>query len=86
MRAIEAQRPLVRAANDGVSALVGERGQVLAQAGEFQRTVLRGTVQPRAGLPPYARVGNALIVVLALLGTGIALAREPRRWRRRPPP
>ena len=29
MRAIEAQRPLVRAANDGISALVGAHGEVL---------------------------------------------------------
>jgi apolipoprotein N-acyltransferase len=85
MRAIEAQRPLVRAANDGISALVGARGEVLAQAVEFKSTVLRGTVQPRAGLPPYARLGNALVVVLALLGAAMACAQEPSRWRRRPP-
>ena len=86
MLAIEAQRPLVRAANDGVSALVGARGEVLARASEFERMVLRGTVQPRAGLPPYARLGNALVVVLALLGTGMAAAQESRRWRLRSPP
>jgi apolipoprotein N-acyltransferase len=80
MRALEAQRPLVRAANDGISALVGPRGEVLAQASEFQRMVLRGTVQPRAGLPPYARTGNVFIVVLALLGVGIAAARRRRHW------
>jgi apolipoprotein N-acyltransferase len=86
MRAIEAQRPLVRAANDGISALVGAHGEVLARAHEFERTVLRGTVQPRAGLPPYARLGNALIVVLALLGTALAAVQERRRWRLGPPP
>jgi len=86
MRAIEAQRPLVRAANDGISALVGMRGEVLAQATEFKSMVLRGTVQPRAGLPPYARIGNALIVILALLGAGLAAAQEPRRWRLKGPP
>ncbi|HEY5020697.1 MAG TPA: apolipoprotein N-acyltransferase, partial [Steroidobacteraceae bacterium] len=83
MRAIEAQRPLVRAANDGVSALVGARGEVLAQATEFKSTVLRGTVQPREGLPPFTRLGNYLAVVLALLGTGLAAAQGPRRWQRK---
>jgi apolipoprotein N-acyltransferase len=78
MRAIEAQRPLLRAANDGVSALVGERGQVLAQAGEFEPLVLRGTVQPRSGLPPYARTGNLPVVGLSLLLAALAI------WRRRP--
>jgi apolipoprotein N-acyltransferase len=72
MRAIEAQRPLLRAANDGISALVGARGEVAAQAVQFVPTVLRGTVQPRTGLPPYARVGNWLIVLVAMLGAAVA--------------
>jgi apolipoprotein N-acyltransferase len=78
MRAIEAQRPLLRAANDGVSALVGEHGQVLAQAGEFQPLVLRGTVQPRSGLPPYVRTGNLPVIGLSLMLAALAI------WRRRP--
>ncbi|MGH8207403.1 MAG: apolipoprotein N-acyltransferase [Steroidobacteraceae bacterium] len=73
MRALEAQRPLISATNDGVSALVGMRGQVLAQAPDFVATVLRGTVQPRAGLPPFVRFGNDLIVVLGLLGAGYSV-------------
>jgi apolipoprotein N-acyltransferase len=72
MRAMEAQRPLVRAANDGISALVGAHGEVLEQAAQFRATVLRGTVQPRTGLPPYARFGNWSVVVLGLLGVGLA--------------
>jgi apolipoprotein N-acyltransferase len=72
MRAMEVQRPLVRAANDGVSALVGAHGEVLAEAPEFVSTVLRGTVQPRAGLTPFARVGNWLAVLPALLVTLLA--------------
>jgi apolipoprotein N-acyltransferase len=80
MRAIEAQRPLLRAANDGISAIVGARGQVLAQAVQFEPTVLRGTVQPRIGLPPYARVGNWLIVLLGLLGAALAVGVK-RRYR-----
>jgi len=84
MRAIEAQRPLARAANDGVSALVGMRGEVLAEATEFTSTVLRGTVQPRQGLPPYARIGNSPIVILSMVGVALALTRHPRRWGRKP--
>ncbi len=41
MRAIEAQRFLVRAANDGVSAVIGPRGELVAQAPEYQPAVLR---------------------------------------------
>lgn len=71
MRALEAQRPLVRAANDGISALVGPRGEVLAQAESFTATVLKGSVQPRNGSPPFIRVGNWPVVVLSLLGAGL---------------
>jgi apolipoprotein N-acyltransferase len=78
MRAIEAQRPLVRAANDGISALVGPRGQIDAQAEQFKSFILRGSVQPRAGLPPYVRWGNWLPIGLALLGAGWAVARRLR--------
>jgi len=78
MRAMEAQRPLVRAANDGISALVGARGEVLARAPEFQSTVLRGSVQPREGLPPFARFGNFPVVLLALAGFGLLAARHIR--------
>jgi apolipoprotein N-acyltransferase len=78
MRAMEARRPMLRAANDGVSALVGERGQVLERAGEFQPLVLRGTVQPRRGLPPFAKTGNWPIVSLGFVAAALAL------WRRRP--
>jgi len=85
MRAIEAQRPLLRAANDGISALVGARGEILAQAEQFKPAVLRGTVQPRVGLPPYARTGNWLIVVLSLVGLGVA-AGVKRRHSQEPGP
>jgi apolipoprotein N-acyltransferase len=80
MRTLEAQRPLVRAANDGISALVGPAGEVLAQAEQFKPTVLRGTVQPRAGLPPFVRFGNWPIVVLGLLGAFLAAGLK-RRYR-----
>ena len=72
MRALEAERPLIRATQDGISAVVDERGRVIAEARQFQPEVLRSTVQPRAGLPPYARTGNTLVVVLGLLATALA--------------
>ena len=65
MRAIESGRYLLRAANDGVSAVVGAHGEVLARAPEYRPYVLRSTVVPHRGLTPYARVGNWLIISLA---------------------
>jgi apolipoprotein N-acyltransferase len=81
LRALESGRYLVRAANDGVSAVVGPKGQVLAEAAEYRPTVLQGTVQPLRGLTPYARVGNGPVVAIGLFAVLFAASRG-RRWRR----
>lgn len=79
LRAIESGRFLIRAANDGISAVVGPRGEVVARAPEYVASVLRASVTPRTGLPPYARVGNWAIVLAALgaLAAALAAARRP---------
>lgn len=73
MRALEEGRSMIVATNDGISAIIGPRGEVLASAPPFQPYVLRSSVTPRAGLTPFARVGNWLIVSLAGLGLAGAL-------------
>jgi len=67
MRAMEAGRPMVRAANDGVSAAIGHRGEIIARAPEYEANVMRAELQPRIGLTPYARSGNWPVVCLALV-------------------
>jgi apolipoprotein N-acyltransferase len=67
MRALEARRFMVRAANDGISAIVGPDGKVVQSATEFTPVVLRGTVTPRRGLTPYARFGDGPLLVAVLL-------------------
>jgi apolipoprotein N-acyltransferase len=64
MRSIETGRYLIRAANDGISAIIGPDGRVLKAAPGFVPTVLRGSVVPMQGMPPYARFGNWLIILL----------------------
>jgi apolipoprotein N-acyltransferase len=73
---------MLRAANDGISGVIGPRGEVVARAVEFQPYVLKAEITPRLGLPPYARVGNWLIVCVAAVALAFALARE-RLARRR---
>jgi apolipoprotein N-acyltransferase len=84
MRALEAGRYLVRAANDGISAVIGPHGEVIARAPEFKPVTLVSTIVPYAGLTPYARVGNWLVVSLAALALAYGLwVRNDRRLRRR---
>jgi apolipoprotein N-acyltransferase len=66
LRAMETGRPMVRAANDGVSAAIGPHGEFIAKAPEYEANVMRATVQPRTGLTPYARTGNWPVLCLAL--------------------
>jgi apolipoprotein N-acyltransferase len=81
MRTLEEGRSMIVASNDGISAVIGPRGQVLASAPPYRQYVLRASVTPRAGLTPFARVGNWLIVSLAALGLAGALWVGARRRR-----
>jgi apolipoprotein N-acyltransferase len=73
MRALEEGRSMIVASNDGISAVIGPRGEILASAPPYEPYVLRSSVTPRAGLTPFARVGNWLIVSLGTLGLAGAL-------------
>ncbi len=55
MRALEFARPFVRATNTGATAIIDHRGQVVATVPRLTRAVLRGSVEGRSGLTPYAR-------------------------------
>ena len=70
MRAIEAGRYMIRAANDGISAVIGPRGEVVARAPEYQPYVLRATVVPAHRPASLCCVGNWLIVLAGDGGAG----------------
>lgn len=76
MRALEAGRFLVRAANDGITAVVDPRGKIVDRLPQFQQKVLRAYVQPMTGLTPYARLGNYPVVIGCFLLLGIAVGRR----------
>jgi apolipoprotein N-acyltransferase len=64
MRAVETGRPLLRATNTGVTAIVDAKGRLQAVAPQFEVAALSGEVQPMQGATPYVRLGNSLVVVL----------------------
>lgn len=55
MRALEFERPMLRATNTGATAIIDDRGQVTALLPRLTRGVLRGEFQGRTRLTPYAR-------------------------------
>jgi apolipoprotein N-acyltransferase len=77
MRALEAGRFLVRAANDGITAVVDPHGKIVARLAQFQQAVLRADVRPMSGLTPYARLGNYPVIIGSLILLVAAI------WRRR---
>ena len=84
MRTLELQRPMVRATNTGVTAVIDHRGVVVASLPPFERGTLETSVQGRTGTTPFAwwagRFGLWPLLVLGLLPIVAAATR-----RRRPP-
>jgi apolipoprotein N-acyltransferase len=64
MRSQETGRYMLRATNTGVTAIIDERGRVLASAPEFVRTTVHGTAQGFSGSTPYVRWGNWPVLAL----------------------
>ena len=54
MRALEFQRPFVRATNTGATQILDYRGQVMQSLQPLTRGALRGEVEGRTGITPYA--------------------------------
>ncbi len=76
MRSLETGRPMLRATNNGITALMDHKGQVIDRAPQFETVALTGIVQPMQGTTPYVRLGNTLIIALlslTLLLVGFAI-------------
>jgi apolipoprotein N-acyltransferase len=80
MRALETGRPMLRATNTGVTAVIRADGVVSAQLPSYSRGVLSAQVQGHAGQTPYIRYGNRVIVGLwFVLLAAVILASRKRR-------
>ncbi|NEX60827.1 apolipoprotein N-acyltransferase [Noviherbaspirillum galbum] len=67
MRSLETGRPMLRATNTGVTAVIGPKGEVQAMLRPYVRGAVEARVQGQEGLTPYSRFGNLPAVVLALV-------------------
>ena len=77
MRAVETGRPMLRATNTGMTAVIGADGAVEAILPAFTQGVLRSEVRAHQGMTPYARYGN--LAFLLLVGVCVLVSRTPRR-------
>ncbi len=67
MRALENGRYLVRGTNNGVSAIIDERGDIQVQTPQFQRLTMEGEVRLMLGTTPFARFGSMPVIGLCAL-------------------
>ncbi|WP_426415943.1 apolipoprotein N-acyltransferase [Aestuariirhabdus sp. LZHN29] len=63
MRALENGRYLIRATNDGITAIIDPKGQLIAQLPQFEAGVLRGNVTPMRGITPFGSNGSWPLIV-----------------------
>jgi apolipoprotein N-acyltransferase len=68
MRALENGRYLLRGTNNGVSAIIDHRGQVLVRGEQFVETTLFGEAQVMLGHTPFTSFGSLpVLIALGLL-------------------
>ncbi|MBL8309427.1 MAG: apolipoprotein N-acyltransferase [Burkholderiales bacterium] len=79
MRAIETGRPMLRANNTGITAVIDDRGRVTQRLEPWTEGILEATVQGRKGATPYTMWGDLPILLICLAGIGVAAAHRLRR-------
>jgi apolipoprotein N-acyltransferase len=67
MRCVEFRRPMVRAANSGISAVIDRDGGIEASLGLFRRGVLVAKVRPETGETVYAKTGEIFGISCSIL-------------------
>lgn len=73
VRAREFGIPVLRATNNGITAVIGSQGQLLAELPQFQQGVLVSDVPRYSGQTPYGKFGDLWAWLLATLGLLLAL-------------
>jgi apolipoprotein N-acyltransferase len=75
MRALEMRRPMLRATNTGMTAVIGPKGKVEAKLPKLTQGTLAAMVQGYQGATPYIRFGNGIVLGLAaaMLAAGAML-------------
>lgn len=73
IRAIETRRPVVRAANTGISCIIDVRGKRTEETEWWHQSVLKGQIIPRTGITPYVKYGDYLMIISLIISALIVL-------------
>lgn len=80
VRALESGRYLLRATNNGISAIIAPDGRIVQRSPQFMDSVIRGEIETMRGATPYARFGNWPVLLSAgAVLLGAVAARRRRR-------
>ncbi len=79
MRAVEEGLPVMRAANTGISAAFDANGRELGRLGMGEQGVLLVSLPPPLAATPFARLGLAIPIALAVVTVLLGLALSRRR-------
>jgi apolipoprotein N-acyltransferase len=78
MRALETGRMVLRATNTGATAIIGNKGDVLATVPQFTTIILNGSVQGYTGSTPYIRWGNWAIISILFIALILLWGRKKK--------
>jgi len=67
LRAIETGMPLIRSANTGISAIVGPRGEVIADLGIYEAGLIDGRLPQRLSTPIYGMTGDIPMLIASII-------------------
>ena len=67
IRSVEMRRPMLRAANSGISALIDSNGRITESEGLFRKGVVVGEVQPETKRTFYAKTGNLFSIFCIII-------------------
>jgi apolipoprotein N-acyltransferase len=81
MRALENGRYLLRGTNNGVSAIIDHRGQLVDSSEQFVETTLTGRAQVMLGRTPVGSFGSLPVITACFIALGLMVLIQLAFWR-----
>jgi apolipoprotein N-acyltransferase len=67
MRSLENARYLIRATNNGISAIIDDKGHIQSRTPQFKAAILKGSVVALKGRTPFSYTGSLPVILVSLL-------------------